>query len=129
MLQPNSSVLSTVSPPDSGFIPRREFVRDSHVSSSFALFSIANVGSVRLTSFAQPVIASLRSFFESRNILRSVHEEPRLNLLEFRLEGKPWSSSKSADSERLFVEIIAVIFQNGYRFLSTIDYGREQSGV
>ena len=131
MLQPNnSSVLSTVSPPESGFHPRREFVRDSHVSSTFSLLSIVNVGSVRLTSFAPEVIEALGKYFDSRKILLGVREEPKLNVLEFRLDGKPWAQSKkTVDAEKLFLDILAIVFQQGYRFLSTIDYGRESSGA
>lgn len=63
-------------------------------------------------------------------MLQGVREEPKLNVIEYKLEGKPWAQSrKSADSEKLFLEVIAIVFQQGYRFLSTIDYGREQSGA
>ncbi|KAH8120134.1 hypothetical protein DFH11DRAFT_1755648 [Phellopilus nigrolimitatus] len=124
MLQANPSVL-TVSPPESGFAPRREFVRENHVSSTFALLAIAGAGLVRLSSFSPQLVASLRHNFETHQTLSDIREEKNLDLVEFNLDGKPWTQAKSARSEKLFVEILAEIFQNGYRFVSTIDYGRE----
>lgn len=126
MLQanPNASVL-TVSPPESGFSPRREFVRESHVISSFALLSIAGAGSVRLTSFRREIINALRMCFISRGILRSLKEDKILCVFEFSLINKPWASSKNIESEKLFVDILAIIYLDGYKFVSTLDYGRE----
>ncbi|EJD04147.1 uncharacterized protein FOMMEDRAFT_167393 [Fomitiporia mediterranea MF3/22] len=128
MLQanPNSSVL-TVSPPDSGFSPRREFVRDSHVPSTFALLAIAGSGFVRLSSFSDQVVSALRDAFDLSGLLRAARRDDDLKLIEFNLEGKPWTQTKNADSEKLFIQILAIIFHHGYRFLSTIDYGRESS--
>lgn len=125
MLQQNSSVL-TVSPPESGFAPRREFLRDTHVSSSFALLAVAGNGAVRLSSFPTPLVEALKRTLELRGLLRTIREDVELDLYEFNIDNKPWASSKSIESEKLFVDILAVIFQHGYTFLSTIDYGREQ---
>ncbi|KAI5122594.1 hypothetical protein M0805_004809 [Coniferiporia weirii] len=123
--QASSSVL-TVSPPDT-FSPRREFVRESdHVSSSFALLAVAGAGFVRLSSFSRELVATLRRAFELRQILGGIREETNLNLVEFNLRGKPWTQTKNIESEKIFVEILAVILQHGYVFLSTIDYGRER---
>ncbi|KAL5519120.1 hypothetical protein ACEPAH_803 [Sanghuangporus vaninii] len=129
MLQanPNNNSVLTVSPPDSGFIPRPEFARDSHVPSTFALLSIAGTSSVRLSSFSHQLLSSLRFALKSQSLLRTIREEPSVNLVEYTLEGKPWAQRKNPNSEKLFVQILAIIFQHGYRFLSTIDYGREQS--
>ena len=130
MLQanPNNSAL-TVSPPDSGFVPRPEFIRDSHVPSTFALLAIAGTNSVRLSSFSRAPLYSLRLSLESQHLLRTIREDPNVNVVEYTLEGKPWTQQKNPDSEKLFVQILAIIFEHGYRFLSTIDYGRDQSGL
>lgn len=120
----NNSVL-TVSPPDSGFSPRREFVRDNHVPSSFALLSIAGTSLVRLSSFPEPLKNELKRTFQVRASIRAVREDSSLNLLELNIDGKPWASSKSIHSEVLFLEILSHILSYGFRYISTIDYGRE----
>ncbi|KLO16988.1 hypothetical protein SCHPADRAFT_926100 [Schizopora paradoxa] len=120
----NNSVL-TVSPPDSGFAPRREFVRDNHVPSSFALLSIAGASLVRLSSFPRTLKAELKRALELRASIRAVREDTSLNLLEFNLEGKPWASGKSIHSEMLFLNILSIILFYGFRYVSSIDYGRE----
>lgn len=126
MLQhnPNPSVL-TVSPPDSGFAPRREFLRENHVASSFALLAVAGAGAIRLSSFPTPLVEAVKRTLEQRAVIRTIREEVELDMYEFNIENKPWTNSKNIESERLLVEILAVIFQHGYNFLSTIDYGRE----
>ena len=126
MLQenPNSSVL-TVSPPDSGFSPRREFVRESHVISSFALLSVAGSGSVRLTSFRREIIHALRMYLLERQLFRGYKEDKALCVFEFSLHNKPWTNSKNVESEKLFIDILTIIYIDGYNFVSTIDYGRE----
>lgn len=120
----NNSVL-TVSSPDSNFTPRREFVRDNHVTSSFAILAIAGAGYVRLSSFPPDVVRALRSFAQ-RLGLRGIKEDRDQELYEFDLERRPWSSSKSIQSEKLFLDLLTIVFKHGYRFMSTIDYGREQ---
>lgn len=129
MQQPNTSKLSTVSPPESGFTPRPEFIRENHIVSSFALLSIAGSGFVRLSSFSNDTVTALKTAFKRLSILHNFREDGNYDLVEFSLEGKPWapSQSKSVDSEKLFVQILDIIFQHGYKFLSTIDYGRERS--
>ncbi len=120
----NNSVL-TVSPPDSGFSPRREFVRDNHVPSAFALLSIAGTSLVRLSAFPKSLKVELKRALEVRASIRAVREDPSLNLLEFNVDGKPWASSKSIHSEILFLDILSLILFYGFRYVSTIDYGRE----
>ena len=44
---------------------------------------------------------------------------------EFALVGKPWSKAKSVTSERLVLNVLAVVLQHGYTLLSPLDYGRE----
>jgi hypothetical protein len=50
--------------------------------------------------------------------------DPNNNFTEFELEGKLWVT-KSLSTERLLVEMFAIIYQTGFSYLSTIDYGRE----
>lgn len=116
---------STTSP-DSGFTPRKEFIRQQkHSSNSFALLAVAQTGFIRFYSFPRPVVASLRRLFEDRGILSGFREDETQNLCEFTLEGKPWANAKSVTTEKLLVDIIAIIYHCGYTFLSTLEYGRE----
>ncbi|KIM85426.1 hypothetical protein PILCRDRAFT_817441 [Piloderma croceum F 1598] len=112
-------------PPDSSFTPRKEFIRDQRTANAFSLLAISGSSFIRLYSFPNVLITSLRRLFDQRSLTAGFREDVPQNLYEFTLEGKPWSSPKSIHSERLLVDILAVIYQHGYSFLSTIDYGRE----
>jgi hypothetical protein len=112
-------------PPDSSFVPRKEFIRDQRTVNAFSLLAISGSSLIRLYSFPVVLITSLRRLFDQRGLTMGSREDIPQNLYEFTLEGKPWSSPKSVNSERLLVDILAVIYQHGYSFLSTIDYGRE----
>jgi len=48
-----------------------------------------------------------------------------MNLYELSIDQKPWSNPKSVFTEKLILDIIALIYQFDYSFLSCIDYGRE----
>jgi hypothetical protein len=111
--------------PDSNFIPRREFIRDQRTANAFSLLAISGSSLIRLYSFPGVLITSLRQLFDQRSLTAAFREDIPHSLFEFTLEGKPWSSPKSVHSERLLVDILIVIYQHGYSFLSTIDYGRE----
>lgn len=113
-------------PSDPNFTPRREFVRDQpRAANAFSLLAISGSNFIRLFSFPLPLISALRRLLDQRNLTIAFREDVQQNLYEFALDGKPWSSPKSVNSERLLLEIIAIIYQHGYAFLSTIDYGRE----
>lgn len=112
--------------PESGFVPRKEFIRENKSApNSFALLAIASSNCLRLYSFPDTVIASLRRLFESLNILVLFREDLAHNLCEFSLDGKPWGNPKVVATEKLLVDILAIIYQCGYAYLSTLDYGRE----
>ncbi|KAF8973732.1 hypothetical protein BDZ97DRAFT_1776521 [Flammula alnicola] len=107
------------------FTPRKEFIKDQPVQpNSFALLALSSSNCIRLYSFAAPAVASLSRLFEKYNIL-SFREDASQNLCEFALDGKPWANPKSVPTEKLLVDVIAIIYQCGYTYLSTIDYGRE----
>lgn len=120
---PISIVPSTAS--NSQFTPRKEFIRDQRVLSSFSLLSLANSGDVRLYGFPATVINALRRLFEHTRIIR-VREVESTNFFEFTLGGKPWAKSKSPTTDKILVDILAILFQHGYTFLSTLGYGREE---
>ena len=107
------------------FIPRREFIRDHRIASSFSLLALSGSGFVRLYSFSATVIAALRRLFDHRKLVSSVREHAPKQFYEFSLEGKPWSNAKSITAEKLIIDILTIILHCGYIFLSTIDYGRE----
>ncbi|KAG7450341.1 uncharacterized protein BT62DRAFT_506386 [Guyanagaster necrorhizus] len=114
------------SPPDSSFMPRREFIREQrHTPNTFSLLAIASSNCIRLYSFPLPVISHLHRFFDQRSLVSAFREDVSHGLYEFALEGKPWTNAKSAATERLLMEILSIIYQHGYSFLSSIDYGRE----
>jgi hypothetical protein len=113
--------------PDSGFTPRKEFIREQRTTaSSFSLLALSGSSCVRLYAFPPPVVAALRRLFDQNNPITAFRQDINLNLCEFSLEGRPWSNSKSPSSEKLLIDILAVIFQHGHLYLSTIDYGRER---
>lgn len=107
------------------FIPRKEFIRDLRPASSFALLAFSGSNLLRLYSFTQGVVNTLRRFLNQRDLIAAVREHAPKHFYEFTLEGKPWANSKSISSEKLIVDILTVVFHSGFAFLSTIDYGRE----
>ncbi|KAJ7462686.1 hypothetical protein B0H11DRAFT_2053825 [Mycena galericulata] len=112
--------------PESGFTPRREFLRDQPITpNSFSLLAIAGANCIRLYSFPLPLMTALRRLLDSQNLVSALREDIDQQLCEIVLGGKPWTSAKSISTEKLLVEILAVIYQHGYTYLSTIDYGRE----
>ncbi|KAF8844083.1 hypothetical protein BDN67DRAFT_53192 [Paxillus ammoniavirescens] len=116
--------LSTLA--DSGFIPRKEFIRDQRATSDFSLLAISGSSFIRLYSFPLDVIADLRRLFDHFYLNAAFREDVAQKLCEFQLHGKPWASPKSARTERILLEILAVIYKHNYTILSTIDYGRER---
>ncbi len=118
--------MSNSSSPQDSFIPRREFIREQkHTPNTFSLLAIASSNCIRLYSFPLPVISHLHRFFDQRSLVSAFREDASHGLYEFALEGKPWTNVKSAATERLLMEILSIIYQHGYSFLSSIDYGRE----
>ncbi|KAI0335359.1 hypothetical protein GY45DRAFT_1333776 [Cubamyces sp. BRFM 1775] len=107
------------------FYPRKEFIRDQRVVSSFSLLTLAGNGAVRLYSFPNSVINALRRFFDTHKLSYGCRENPTTHLFEFSLDQKPWANIKTLMSEKLIVSIFSIIFQYGYSFLSTVEYGRE----
>ncbi|KAK0465403.1 uncharacterized protein EV420DRAFT_1514178 [Desarmillaria tabescens] len=90
------------SPQDSSFVPRREFIREQrHTPNTFSLLAIASSNCIRLYSFPLPVVSHLHRFFDQRSLVSAFRED------------------------RLLMEILSIIYQHGYSFLSSIDYGRE----
>ncbi|KAG6845983.1 hypothetical protein H0H87_011031 [Tephrocybe sp. NHM501043] len=112
--------------PDTTFVPRKEFIRDQKPPpSSFAIVAISSSNLVRLYSFPPHVVIALRILFESSTYLLAFREDLHQHLCEFSLNGKPWASPKNVMSEKLLIDILAVIYQCGYTYLSSLDYGRE----
>lgn len=111
---------------DSAFTPRKEFIREQKAApNAFALLAIAGNNFIRLYSFPPPVTTAFRRLFEKYAILAASREHASQNLYEFTLEGKPWASPKSVITEKLLIEILAIIYHCGFTYLSTLDYGRE----
>lgn len=113
-------------PAGAQFTPRREFIRDHRIASSFSLLALSGSGFVRLYSFSSTVVSALKRLFDHRNLISSVREHAPKHFFEFTLEGKPWSNPKSITAEKLIIDILTIILHCGHIFLSTIDYGREQ---
>ena len=108
------------------FTPRKEFLRQtSHPLNSFALLTFSCSSLVRLYSFPPQVVTTLRRVLQNRKSVSAYREDALNGYCEFALVGKPWSNAKSARSERLVVNVLAVILQHGYTFISPLDYGRE----
>ena len=108
------------------FTPRKEFLRrTSHPLNSFALLTFSSSSLVRLYSFPPQVVTTLRRVLQHRKSVSAYREDALNGYCEFALTGKPWSNAKSARSERLVLNVLAVILQHGYTLLSPLDYGRE----
>lgn len=108
------------------FTPRKEFLRQtSHPLNSFALLTFSSSSLVRLYSFPQAVVTTLRRVLQHRQSASAYREDALNGYCEFTLVGRPWSRAKSVRSERLVVNILAVILQHGYTLISPLDYGRE----
>ncbi|KDR85162.1 hypothetical protein GALMADRAFT_204710 [Galerina marginata CBS 339.88] len=112
--------------PEVPFTPRKEFIKELPIQpNSFALLALSSANCIRLYSFSSVAVASLRRLFEQYSHILSFREDSVQNLYEFALDAKPWANPKSVPTEKLLVNIISVIYQCGYTYLSTIDYGRE----
>ena len=108
------------------FTPRKEFLQQaSHPSNSFALLTFSSSSLVRLYSFPPPVVTALRRLLQHRKSVSAYREDTLNGYCEFTLVGKPWSNAKSVKSERLVINVLAVILQYGYTLSSPLDYGRE----
>jgi hypothetical protein len=123
---PQPPTANSNSSPQSAFTPRKEFIREQKPPpNSFALLAIAGSGFIRLYSFPLQVIDAFRHIFQQRAILVGFRENVSQNLYEFSLDGKPWASAKSVATEKLLIDLVAIVYQCGYVYLSTLDYGRE----
>lgn len=110
---------------DAPFTPRKEFIRDHTApSSSFALLALSSANCIRLYSFTPQAVTALRALFD-QSVILAYREDAEHNLLEFALNTKPWTNPKSVPTEKLLVDILAIIYHCGYQYRSTIDYGRE----
>jgi hypothetical protein len=108
------------------FTPRREFIKQEPAQAyQFALLALSSANCIRLYAFSLSAVAALRRLFDGNDLILSFREDAVQNMCEFALDGKPWANPKSVPTERLLVDIIAVVYQCGYTYLSTIDYGRE----
>jgi hypothetical protein len=118
--------MSPISPADTNFVPRREFIRDQRPASVFSILALSGAALLRLYSFPTDTILALRRHLDSIHAILGSRELPQDNFHELSLDGKPWSNPKSMRSEKLLIEIIDVIHHTGHNFLTTMDYGREQ---
>lgn len=106
------------------FTPRPEFIKEPpHTRHTFSLLALASSNCIRLYSFPLHIISAFRRSLGENAV--AFREDVINNFCEFALESKPWSSPKSIATEALFLEILAVIYQHGYSFLSAINYGKE----
>lgn len=125
---PTPRALASTSPNPTGsgsFTPRKEFLTQQRVISTFSLLALSSANLVRLYNFPSSVISALRRVFDHQDLIISVREDNRKDFLEFCLDRRPWASPKSVETEELFIAMLTAILQCGYSFLSTIDYGRE----
>ncbi|TFY80284.1 hypothetical protein EWM64_g3728 [Hericium alpestre] len=112
---------------DTQFVPRPEFRPDDRITSSFSVLTLSGSAFIRAYGFPPPVAAAFRRHLELRQLILQYREDTAEDLYEFALHGKPWNNPRRIQSERLLIDLLSIIIlQNGYHFLSTIDYGREQ---
>jgi hypothetical protein len=118
--------MSPIYPADSNIVPRREFLRDQHPASSFAILALSGPALLRLYSFPPDVVLALRKHLDNAHLIVGSRELIQNNFCELSLDGKPWSNPKSTRTEKLLIDILYVLYRNDFNFLSTLDYGREQ---
>ena len=118
--------MSHIYPADSNIVPRREFLRDQHPSSSFSILALSGPALLRLYSFPPDAVLALRKHLDNAHLIVSSRELIQNNFCELSLDGKPWSNPKSTRTEKLLIDILCVLYRIDYNFLSTLDYGREQ---
>jgi len=49
--------------------------------------------------------------------------------MQLTLQGKPFSTPKSAPTEAIIVEVLSVVLAHGFHFLSLIDYAKENGDI
>ncbi|KAJ3883055.1 hypothetical protein F5051DRAFT_487407 [Lentinula edodes] len=113
---------------NSSFVPRKEFqIAPRRNPSSFSLLCFAGSNMLRLYAFPSSVVSAFRRFFDKRihfYLLLAEKTDHHNNFTQFELEGKLWTT-KSLATERLLVEMLNIVYQSRFTYLSTIDYGRE----
>ncbi|KAH7880544.1 uncharacterized protein C8R40DRAFT_1165504 [Lentinula edodes] len=108
---------------NSSFVPRKEFqIAPRRNPSSFSLLCFAGSNMLRLYAFPSSVVSAFRRFFDKR--IHAEKTDHHNNFTQFELEGKLWTT-KSLATERLLVEMLNIVYQSRFTYLSTIDYGRE----
>ena len=105
-------------------IPRMDLRIPLPPRDSYSLLALSSTNCIRLYAFPESVIDALRHLFKLSAILSSRDDLPQ-GLYEFTLNGKPWANPKAVSTEKLLLDILAIFYQCGYSYLSTIDYGRE----
>ncbi|KAI0036705.1 hypothetical protein K488DRAFT_81947 [Vararia minispora EC-137] len=123
---PVSASVPAVVPSDSSLIPRREFLKHTRTPSSFSILTLAGSCQIRLYSFPPPVAAAVRLLLDRTRVVIGHKEDVLHNYVEFAVDGKPWANPKSLPSEKLLLDILAVLLHQGFEFRSTFDFGREQ---
>jgi hypothetical protein len=113
------------SPSDSGFLPRREFTSSNRPPNSFSMLTFAQASTIRLAAFPDDVVTSFRRFLDDKELMRLFRENRDDQVAEFVLASKFWQNSRSVETELLLLHIINFFNNQGYTFLSTIDYGRD----
>jgi len=124
--RPTITIMQPGCQTDSGFIPRKEFIREQRATSTFSLLAISGSSCIRLYSFPPDVIGALRRLLDHFYLNAGFREDSLQNLCEFTIAQKPWNAPKSARTERILLDILAIIYRSGYTILSTVDYGRER---
>jgi hypothetical protein len=110
---------------DAGFTPRKEFIRSIRISNTFSLVIFSSSNLIKLYSFPNTSVAALRNFLDVFNLTLAYREDVSLHLSEFTVDGKPWANPKSPATEKLLVDIVTLVHQQGHTLLSSIEYGRD----
>jgi hypothetical protein len=97
----------------SAFAPRREFLRDRHTFSTFALLALSGSGAIRLYGFPPAVVSAFRRFFHDAKTTTAFREDAAHAMSEFTIDGRPWAMAKNITTEKLIVDLMAVVFKHG----------------
>ncbi|TFK57366.1 hypothetical protein OE88DRAFT_125126 [Heliocybe sulcata] len=109
---------------DVPFTPRKEFMPSQHIYSTFYVMTLTGPDLIRMYRFPDDFIRILRKHLHERKQLVATRQNNEESCYEYTVEGRPWSSPKSINTELLIVDLLHMILRHGFSFLSTIEYGR-----
>ena len=118
----STNAVPPIAPSNSSILPRREFQREQRDPSTFSILAFSGSSHIRLYSFPPEVTAGVRDLLDRTREVIGHKEDVLHNYVELAVADKPWSTPKSLPTEKLVLDLFAVLCRHGFEFLSTLDY-------